>query len=228
MKKYFNKLNEDINIYPFKGSVVYDIIDKYKLYYKVANLYTYAEYVNKHYHKLKPFVISHIYKSQELYDLEKERIYIEENEYDDFNVRDLVKDSSQLKKMFEDSIDDFLYYNICDLIRRFTNIDLDDIDEEEKEEGIYEYISDFNLRDKIGICFLNKDKKTGIYLIERCFYYDKTTYISCVYRTKNENNSFGIKDGDLLSKEHLIEYGKESCYFYDNNLCMYSGYFDDL
>ena len=227
MKIYFNRLNEDINIYPFKGSVVYDIIDKYKLYYEVTNLYAYAEYVNKHYHKLKPFVISHTYKSQELYNLEKERIYIEENEYDDFNVRDLVKDSSQLKKMFEGSIDDFLYYNICDLIRRFTNIDLDDIDEEEKEEGIYEYISDFNLRDEIGICFLNKDKKTGIYLIERCFYYDKTTYISCVYRTKtkNEKNSFGIKDGDPLSKEHLIEYAKENV---GKWYCIYSGYFDDL
>ena len=47
MKIYFNRLNEDINIYPFKGSVVYDIIDKYKLYYEVTNLDAYAEYVNK-------------------------------------------------------------------------------------------------------------------------------------------------------------------------------------
>ena len=81
--------------------------------------------------------------------------------------------------------------------------------------------------------FINIDKKTDNYILCRSngnmiFYYN------CSYMTKNNNNSFGIRNGDTMFKEHLIEIGKESVGLtykqgnVDVGISLYSGYFDDL
>ncbi len=99
-------------------------------------------------------------------------------------------------------------------------------------EKIKEWVSN-DLLNRFTFYFINIDKKTDNYILCRSngnmiFYYN------CSYMTKNNNNSFGIRNGDTMFKEHLIEIGKESVGLthkqgnVDVGISLYSGYFDDL
>lgn len=54
--------------------------------------------------------------------------------------------------------------------------------------------------------------------------------ISYIYDIKYENNKFGIKDGDPVNKEDLIEYGKSLIGISNDKetLILYTTYFDNI
>jgi len=91
-----------------------------------------------------------------------------------------------------------------------------------------------NIFSNIYLYILNKDEKSGGYCASEIRYdhknenFDFYTF-NLFYSTKNEKNSFGIKDGDLYSKEIAIEFIKDYFVKYKyQELRIYSGYFEYL
>jgi len=166
------------------------------------------------------------YKSPIIDKLEKEKIYIEKV-YEPYNI-DPLKSAKEFHQILLDILDDYLNVVVYNMLgNRFENVD-DDI----LVEKIKEWVSN-DLVNRFTFYFINIDKKTDNYILCRSngnmiFYYN------CSYMTKNNNNSFGIRNGDTMFKEHLIEIGKESVGLthkqgnVDVGISLYSGYFDDL
>ena len=217
MRTCFKKLNEQSD--DFDWVDIADAISDNDLTKIIKGFY---EYAKKFEPDLKLFYKDN-YKSPILDKLEKEKINIKEY-YSSYDII-FEKSPNHVENIFIQSLIEYLTEAVSNAIdySKFKNIDVDEIDKLIKEYILEELINRFNLY------FLNKDKRTGDYVLYMIDGGGGSEYSHFyVYSTANENNSFGIKDGDLLSKEHLIEYGKESCNFYDNNIFMYSGYFDDL
>lgn len=217
MRTYFRKLNEQSSNDLDWGDIANNISDS-----KVKKIVEGAPmYIKDMDPDLKIFYNIN-YKSPIIAKLEKEGIII--NEY--FRHSSIVPEEKldKIKDIFMNSIYEYLIESVYNAINfsKFKNVD-----EEIVDSAIREYISR-SLIDNFNLYFLNKDKRTGDYVLYMIDGGGSEYSHFYVYSTANENNSFGIKDGDLLSKEHLIEYGKESCDFYNNNIFMYSGYFDDL
>ncbi len=217
MRTYFRTLNEQSSNDLDWGDIANNISDS-----KVKKIVEGAPmYIKDMDPDLKIFYNIN-YKSPIIAKLEKEGIII--NEYSRHSSIVPEKKLDKIKDIFMNSIYEYLIESVYDAINfsKFKNVD-----EEIVDSAIREYISR-SLIYNFTLYFLNKDKRTGDYVLymidgdgsEYSYFY--------VYSTANENNSFNIKDGDPVSKEHLIEYGKESCDFYNNNIFMYSGYFDDL
>jgi hypothetical protein len=162
------------------------------------------------------------YKSPIIAKLKKEKINIKEH----YIYYDIIPEEKldKIKNIFTNSLYEYLIKSVYDIVdfSKIKNVDEDIVD-----SSIREYIF-ISLIHKFCLYFLNKDKKTSNYVLYMIDGGGKEFSYSYTYSTANEINSFGIKDGDLLSKEHLIEYGKELCRFHNNNIFMYSGYFDDL
>jgi len=217
MRTYFKKLNEQSD--DFDWVDIADAISDNDLTKIIKGFYEYAKKFDP---DLKLFYKDN-YKSPILDKLEKEKINIKEY-YISYDII-FEKSPNHVENIFIQSLIEYLTEAVSNAIdySKFKNIDVDEIDKLIKEYILEELINRFNLY------FLNKDKRTGDYVLYMIDGGGGSEYSHFyVYSTANENNSFGIKDGDLLSKEHLIEYGKESCNFYNNNIFMYSGYFDDL
>ena len=217
MRTYFRKLNEQSSNYLDWGDIANNISDS-----KVKKIVEGAPmYIKNMDPDLKIFYNIN-YKSPIIAKLEKEGIII--NEY--FRHSSIVPEEKldKIKNRFMNSIYEYLIESVYNAINfsKFKNVDEEIVDSAIREYIFSSLIYNFNLY------FLNKDKRTGDYVLYMIDSGSSEYSDFYVYRTANENNSFGIKDGDLLSKEHLIEYGKESCNFYNNNIFMYSGYFDDL
>ena len=217
MRTYFNKLNEQSSNDLDWGDIANNISDS-----KVKKIVEGAPmYIKDMDPDLKIFYNIN-YKSPIIAKLEKEGIII--NEYSRHSSIVPEKKLDKIKDIFMNSIYEYLIESVYNAINfsKFKNVD-----EEIVDSAIIEYILE-ELINRFNLYFLNKDKRTGDYVLymidgggsEYSYFY--------VYSTANENNSFNIKDGDPVSKDHLIEYGKESCNFYNNNIFMYSGYFDDL
>lgn len=217
MRTYFRKLNEQSSNDLDWGDIANNISDS-----KVKKIVEGAPmYIKDMDPDLKIFYNIN-YKSPIIAKLEKEGIII--NEY--FRHSSIVPEEKldKIKDIFMNSIYEYLIESVYNAINfsKFKNVD-----EEIVDSAIREYISR-SLIYNFNLYFLNKDKRTGDYVLYMIDGGGSEYSHFYVYSTANENNSFGIKDGDLLSKEHLIEYVKESCDFYNNNIFMYSGYFDDL
>ena len=217
MRTYFRKLNEQSSNDLDWGDIANNISDS-----KVKKIVEGAPmYIKDMDPDLKIFYNIN-YKSPIIAKLEKEGIII--NEYSRHSSIVPEKKLDKIKDIFMNSIYEYLIESVYNAINfsKFKNVD-----EEIVDSAIIEYILE-ELINRFNLYFLNKDKRTGDYVLymidgdgsEYSYFY--------VYSTANENNSFNIKDGDPVSKDHLIEYGKESCNFYYDNIFMYSGYFDDL
>jgi len=223
MKTYFKKLYEDSNELDWM-----DIRDSIS-YNKLTKIIKgFPEYAKRFDPELKLFYKDN-YKSPILDELEREKIYIDDNYVfrlyrHEFKYNDnIVKNIRDFENIFFNSLFEYFMESIRNAIdhSKFKRVG-----GERLRDLVNEYITE-NLIENITVYFLNKDKKSGDYIL--CMFHESHIYtMACYYSTTNNDNSFNIKDGDPVSKEHLIEYGKQQCRFYDNNITMYSGYFDDL
>jgi len=222
MRTYSRKLNEQSSNDLDWGDIANNISDS-----KVKKIVEGAPmYIKDFEPDLKIFYKDN-YKSPVLAKLEKEKINIKEY-YSSYDII-FEKSPNHVENIFIQSLIEYLteaVYNAIDY-SKFKNIDVDEIDKLIKEYILEELINRFNLY------FLNKDKRTCNYVL--CMINNVNEYKKFyIYDTNNENNSFGIKDSDFVSKEHLIEYGKESTGIFGGSLntnkeiYLYSGYFDDL
>lgn len=146
------------------------------------------------------------------------------------NFKDLCINinAKEFHQILLDILDDYLNVVVYNMLgNRFENVD-DDI----LVEKIKEWVSN-DLVNRFTFYFINIDKKTDNYILCR-YNGNMIFYYNCSYMTKNNNNSFGIRNGDTMFKEHLIEIGKESVGLtykqgnVDVGISLYSGYFDDL
>jgi len=221
MRTCFKKLNEQSD--DFDWVDIADAISDNDLTKIIKGFY---EYAKKFEPDLKLFYKDN-YKSPILDKLEKEKINIKEY-YSSYDII-FEKSPNHVENIFIQSLIEYLTEAVSNAIdySKFKNIDVDEIDKLIKEYILEELINRFNLY------FLNKDKRTGNYVL--CMINNVNEYKKFyIYDTNNENNSFGIKDSDFVSKEHLIEYGKESTGIFGGSLntnkeiYLYSGYFDNL
>lgn len=220
MKTYFNKLNEQSEIFTDRD------IDKLISDSKSKEIVMgFPIYIKAHASDLMPFYEKN-YKSRLLDKLEKEKIYFKEKTL--FYDVTLLEDATEIEDRFMDYVNDYLFETVSDIVNKSQ---FKDVDDGEKEDAIYDYISK-ELVHLFGLSFLNKDKRTGDYIICRYRVYEESC-VNVIYDTKNINNSFGIKNGDPVSKEHLIEYEKELCCIFGPwgniySMYIYSMWFDDL
>jgi len=180
----------------------------------------YPIYANQINPKLKIFYKDH-YISPIIKELNDEGIYIT-NYHSPYDVH-LVKNTKDIGFEFSVSLFEYLLETINNIIDRSR---FNDIDDEIIDSLIGEYINN-DLLYRFKIYFLYKNNKDNNYSLHLLKNNEEREY-KYKYNTRIKDNPFGIHDGDFVSKEHLIEYGKQQCRFYDNNITMYSGYFDDL
>lgn len=220
MRTYFKKLNEQSNDFDWV-----DIADAISDNDLTKIIKGFPEYAKRFDTELKLFYKDN-YKSPILDKLEREKIYIDDRHEFKYNDN-IVKNIRDFKNIFFNSLFEYFMESIRNAIdySKFKGVD-----DERLDDLINEYITE-NLIENITVYFLNKDKKSGDYIL--CMFHESHIYtMACYYSTTNNDNSFNIKDGDPVSKDHLIEYGKELCHtrkdgrlFY---ISMYSGYFDNL
>jgi len=183
MKTYFKKLNEQS-----KYLYINDI-DKLISHNDMMNITEgFHDYIKSYASDLMPFAIIN-YKSQILNKLKLEKIYTREEELSHY-VK-LLEDATEIEDRFMEYVNDYLFKSVSDIV---NNSQFKYIDNKRKEEAINDYIS-MKLISNFSLSFLNKDKRTGNYVICRYNAFSED-YFNVIYRTKNEKNSFGIKDGD--------------------------------
>ncbi len=215
MKTYFKKLNEQS-----KYLYINDI-DKLISHNDMMNITEgFHDYIKSYASDLMPFTIIN-YKSQILNKLKLEKIYTRQEELSHY-VK-LLEDATEIEDRFMEYVNDYLFKSVSDIV---NNSQFKYIDNKEKEEAINDYIY-MELISNFSLSFLNKDKRTGNYVICRYNAFSED-YVNVIYHTKNEKNSFGIKDGESLSKEHLIEYEKELCGIVGYQVNIYSMWFDNI
>mgnify|MGYP001443615273 FL=1 len=245
MKTLFEALNKnDRNIViPPKDDTQYLIFirDRVNKYLRNELLSNIALDMNKVNPKLKMF-FGNNYSSPILKVLYKEGIdlaYLDEIKSDIY----IDNNSSEFKK-FVNVIHDAETICINEIIEesfRMIKSKYKENYNKEAHQRVKDYIYSeneyINFLSHIYVDFLNKDKKTGEYIISRLNYdIDKNNDYSMriyrvVYDVKNENNKFNIKNGDPVAKEYVIEYTKESIskeFINFNKTPLYSGYFDYL
>jgi len=189
----------------------------------------YPKYANKVYPNLKIFY-DPSYISPKLTELKKEGIIIKEEQLPDNII--LSKNINKLKDTFKKSIYEYANESIRDVIdySKISHLDKDIID-----KSIPEYISEYFIN-YFGLIFLNKERRSHEYILGyidgvNIFYFE---YIYNVYKFGSTNSISNIKNNDPVSKEHLIEYGKQATEFVsksshkDAKIYLYSGYFDYL
>ena len=228
MRTYFRKLNEN--------NINNDIIDKYLIdifEIMVSNL---AKDMNKINPKLKIF-FNPDYKSPILKELKKEGIDINHmnyQEYTSYVINYVINYRNPDLKSFQKTI----YNTVTECVDKYINEICGD--DELSKDYIYKNKYTKILR-YVYIYILNKEQDTNYYcrsvlMAEGDNYaiYGGITH-RFFYVVKDEDNKFGVKNNDPVSKEHAIEYiksnlglkrGKPLKGVYSMDL--YSGYFENI
>jgi len=187
----------------------------------------YPKYANKVYPNLKIFY-DPSYISPELTELKEEEIYITEDELPD-NIL-LSRGINKFKDIYKNSVYKYADGCIRDVIdySKISHLDKDIID-----KSIPEYISEYFIN-YFGLLFLNKERRSHEYILGYIDGIEKISYYEYYYKPKKRRYPLEIVNKESVSKEHLIEYGKQATKFVsrssykDTKIYLYSGYFDDL
>lgn len=229
MKTLFEALNE--------SSLNLDWRDIHINHEKIENiLIEYPNYVKRYYPGLKLFSDSS-YWSKRFDALEKENIDIDLYKGILYSNRNIVleKDPTKLVNMFGESVHKFLYDHKDDIINIIDKSKFKSVPEKIFNKVVDDYIENHICDLQFYLYFINKDRKTGKYVLCHCNgnKFIGAQFYSYVFRGENykygekNDNSFGIKYDDIASKEDLIEYGKLICNI-DYIVMVYSMYFDNL
>ncbi len=236
MRTYFRKLNES-SIFSLRDYDLYKITDIKGLLLDISDDMTKIDDV---------FFEKNGYKSKRLEDLKREGIILKEDDsYVDDNIFNTnSKWSSYIKYLYSNIKDNIEYslnkYLDRDKLSRILGVDDNYFDDDvgfnndSREQEFYYYLIDelvkYIISEHINInCinyYNNEYALVNIYLLDN----GGGNIISYVYDVRNEDNKFGIKDGDLVSKDDLIEYGKSLVGISSDKetLTLYTTYFDNI